>query len=181
MVDCGRWMTGEIDGLTRLSTRLAATHRSRPEPRFGVFVKNCYRAHETDTVPECGFVLKAQYMLAKTDLTADKRKYWEEKANPMNLGLAWPGRTPHSGGYACDIIVIDRDGRDCFDWRAGVDGAPVCAIAPRTAAKLLVDEITNADVGGRRLSYEAWHFEWGPSASGCQGDACNRWPITGKP
>lgn len=169
-----------IDGLTRLNTRLANPQIKR-DVKFGVYVKNCYRRHETDTVPECGFVLKAKYMLAKTDLTDENRRYWEGKANPMNLGLAWPGRTPHSGGYACDIILVDKKGADCFDWRAGVDDAPTCSIPAKDAAKLLADEITGDEVGGKRLSYEAWHFEWGPNASGCRGDACNRWPITGKP
>ncbi len=171
-----------IDGLARMSTYLE-TALSGSKVRYAVYVKNCYRSHLVDTVPECGFVLKAKFMLAKTDLSAEKRAYWTEKANPQNLGLAWPGKTPHSGGYACDLILLDSEGNDCFDWRAGVAGAPTCSIPQKLASKLMDEAATNSVVGGRRLKYEAWHYEWGPNAKGCTDPDCadKHWPPTGKP
>lgn len=171
-----------IDGLRRLSEHLEASPE-RIRLGYTVHVKSCYRSHLTDTVPECGFVLKAKHMLAKKDLTEEKRAYWLDRADPRNLGLAWPGRTPHSGGYACDLILLDAAGRDCFDWRAGVPGTPTCSIAQKTASSIMDEAATNPTVGARRLRYEAWHFEWGPSAAGCVHPDCGdkHWPPTGRP
>ncbi len=169
-----------IDGLQRLSDGLRAS-KNREKYRFTIRLASCYRPHRSDSVPECGYVLKGKYMLAKPNLDEDMRKYWEEKQNPLNLGLAWPGMTPHSGGYACDLIMVDAQGQECFDWRAGVAGAPKCSIKPRLASSMMDEEVTNA--GGLRLRYEAWHYEWGPNAKGCKAPACanDHWPPTGKP
>jgi hypothetical protein len=172
-----------IDGLRRLSDHLAApANANRVKHGYTVRVGSCYRRHLEDTVPECGHILKAQYMLAK-DLDAKTRAYWEEKSNPMNLGLTWPGRTPHSGGYGCDLILVDSSGRDCFDWRAGVDGTPSCSIEQRLASRLMDEEAAGPEAGGTRLTYEAWHYEWGPNATGCRHPDCadHHWPLTGKP
>lgn len=167
------------DGLIALSAALSASAK-RAERNYSVRVGSCYRRHETDSEPECGYVLKGNYMIGKSTTDA-KREYWREKANPMNLGLAWPGRTPHSGGYACDVILVDANGRDCFDWRAGAGDPPTCAIAAREASSLLDEEM--AGTGALRLSYEAWHYEWGPNAKGCRHPDCaaKYWPLTGKP
>jgi hypothetical protein len=170
-----------LDGLQRLSDRLAA---SAQRARYGykVRVASCYRNHVDDSVPECGIVLKAKYMSDRATDPA-KKTQWHDAANPMNLGLTWPGRTPHSGGYACDLILQDSRGQDCFDWRAGVSGAPTCAIEAQLASSLMDDEVANADVGAKRLTYEAWHYEWGANASGCRAPDCaaQYWPITGRP
>lgn len=171
-----------IDGLRRLSDHLQDS-KNRKKYRFTVRLGSCYRAHRVDSVPECGYVLKAKFMLGKKKLDAEARKYWTEKSNPLNLGLAWPGITPHSGGYACDLIMVDANGDECFDWRAGVAGTPTCSIDQRLASSMMDEEVTNADVGGVRLRYEAWHYEWGPDASGCRAPDCAKkhWPPTGKP
>jgi hypothetical protein len=171
-----------IDGLRRLSEGLSVS-KNRAKHRFTVRLGSCYRPHRVDSVPECGYILKGKFMLAKTDIDDAMRKYWEEKSNPMNLGLTWPGITPHSGGYACDLILVDEHGQDCFDWRAGVKDAPACSIPQRLASSLMDDEATSPDVGAKRLRYEAWHYEFGPSASGCVSPNCaaNYWPLTGKP
>lgn len=176
-----RGITGTRDvyaGLKSLADSLAAS-AERTRLGYTVRVGSCYRRHLEDTVPECGFVLKAKYMLAKSTDSAYQSK-WRENGDPTLKGLTWPGRTPHSGGYACDIVLVDRSGGDCHDSRAGVDGAPVCAIDARTAVDRLLAE-TSAS-GAKRLTFEAWHFEWGANASGCAGEACSAyWPVTGKP
>lgn len=49
---------------------------------------------------------------------------------------------------------------------------------------MLDEEVTNADVGGSRLNFEAWHYEWGTTtASRCKAPNCanDHWPVTGKP
>jgi hypothetical protein len=167
------------DGLVALGAALDAMPKRR-ELSFSARVGSCYRHHSTDSKDECGYVLKGNYMISKST-TPEKQAYWREKANPLNLGLAWPGRTPHSGGYACDVILVDSAGADCFDWRAGVPDAKRCSIDAATAVALLNEAMTAA--GALRLSYEAWHYEWGPDASGCSHPDCAKhgWPITGKP
>ncbi len=174
------------DGLRHLSDRLAASP-TRQRLNYTVRVGSCYRRHLEDSVPECGFSLKAKYMLDKPNNTQAVIDRWRTSADPNNLGLSWPGRTPHSGGYGCDIIVVDSRGQDCFDWRAGVtpppgqNGPPTCSIPARDAASYLVDDATAAGVDAKRLTFEAWHFEWGDQATGCRGADCSAWPITGRP
>jgi len=174
-----RAIQAAADGLAALGAALE-TMPKRRELGFTARVGSCYRHHSTDSKDECGYVLKGNYMISKST-TPEKQAYWREKANPLNLGLAWPGRTPHSGGYACDVILVDKDGADCFDWRAGVPDAKRCSIDAKTAVELLNEAMTAA--GALRLTYEAWHYEWGPSASGCVHPDCAKhgWPITGKP
>ena len=140
-----------IDGLRRMSGHLASpSNANRVKYNYTVRVGSCYRRHLEDTVPECGFVLKAKYMLERvTD--PEKRKAWLTAADPRNLGLTWPGATPHSGGYGCDLILLDSAGRPSFDWRAGVDGPPRSSIDQKLASALMDEEATNAEVGGKRL------------------------------
>jgi len=177
-----------IDGLRRLDAHLAAS-ANRRKYGYKVRVVSCYRNHLEDTEPECGFVMKGKYML---DRVSDPKQvqYWREKSDPNNLGLTWPGATPHSGGIACDLVLVDRGGQDSFDSRAGVDAdapnpPPTSSIPARDASRMLDEEVTNSDVGGSRLTFEAWHYEWGGSitASRCRAPDCanNNWPITGKP
>jgi hypothetical protein len=169
-------------GLKRLDVRLAAS-KNRQKYGYTVRVVSCYRPQLEDTEPECGFVLKSKYMLKRVTAPADKA-YWEEKSDPRNLGLTWPGRTPHSAGYACDLVLVDKHGRDSFDSRAGVDGAPRSSIDQRLASKMLDEEVTNPDVGGRRLTFEAWHYEWtDETRSRCKDPDCAQkfWPVPGKP
>lgn len=170
-----------FEGLQRLSAHLAASENRR-RLNYTVRVGSCYRRHLEDSVPECGYVLKGAYMLARTSDPA-QRERWTTAANPMNLGLTWPGRTPHSGGYGCDLILVDSHGTDSFDWRAGVAGSQSSTIAQKLASALMDDEATNPEVGAKRLTYEAWHYEWGPNASGCRAPECasRYWPPTGKP
>ena len=169
------------DGLSRLDDRLAAS-AERARLGYTVRVVSCYRPQLEDTEPECGFVLKSLHMLAR--VAPERRPYWEEKSNPNNLGLAWPGRTPHSAGYACDLILVDSRGRDSFDSKAGVDGAPHSSIEQRLASRLLDEDVTNPTVGGSRLTFEAWHYEWtADTRSRCKAPDCadNHWPVKGKP
>lgn len=173
-----------LAALRRLDARLAASPQ-RASWDYKIRVQNCWRSHVADTVRECGYVLKAKFMLAKKD-PPKGRDYWEEKSDPRNLGLVWPGFTPHSAGIACDLVLLDRRGNPSFDSRAGVEGAPTSSIPAHDAVQLIDAELTNDDVGARRLTYEAWHFEWGASefSSGslCKGDVCDRyWPVTGVP
>lgn len=170
-----------LDGLTRLSAALEASANRR---RYGytVRVASCYRRHTEDSVPECGIVLKGKYMLDRVTDPA-RRREWLASSDPNHLGLSWPGRTPHSGGYACDLILRDGSGRDCFDWRAGVAGSASCSIDQRLASSLMDEEATSDAVGARRLDFEAWHFEWGPNAHGCRAPECadRHWPPVGHP
>jgi hypothetical protein len=169
------------DGLIRLSAALAAS-ANRSRYGYTVRVASCYRRHLEDSVPECGIVLKGKYMLDRVTDPA-RRRDWLVASDPNHLGLSWPGRTPHSGGYACDLILRDENGRDCFDWRAGVDGPPSCSIEQRLASSLMDQEATSAEVGAKRLTFEAWHFEWGPKATGCRAPDCadRYWPPVGHP
>jgi hypothetical protein len=49
---------------------------------------------------------------------------------------------------------------------------------------MLDEEVTNPDVGGRRLTFEAWHYEWtDETRSRCKDPDCAQkfWPVPGKP
>ena len=169
-----------IEGLQRLDARLA-TSPNRIRYNYTVRVGNCYRPHIDDTEAECGFVLKAMRVIEKYP---EKKAEWEPKLNPLNLGLAWPGATPHSAGTACDLILVDAQGRDSFDWRAGVPGTPRSSIDQRLASRMLDEEVTDPAVGALRLNYEAWHYEWGgPTGGRCKAPDCatRYYPACGKP
>jgi len=180
-----------LDGLARLDAKLRSSEtRQRLGYRFRV--GSCFRSVRYDSQPECGYVLKAKHMVDKSRRAGDDEgvKRWRRSGNPNNLGLAWPGVSPHSAGVACDLILTDRQGNDCYDWRAGVEApegqkpVPTCSIDTRQAARLAVAEATDPSVGARRLSYEAWHFEWdsAPASSRCVGSDCDAvWPLTGHP
>jgi hypothetical protein len=177
-----RATTEVVNGLKRLDAYLAASP-SREKYNYRVRVKSCYRPAIDDTEKECNFVLKAMHILKKYPQDKRKRAEWTPKLNPNNLGLAWPGATPHSSGQACDLVLVDEDGRESFDWRVGA-GAPHSSIDQRLASKMLDEAVTNDTVGGRRLNYEAWHYEWGTSIGcRCKDPECadKFWPPLGKP
>lgn len=170
-----------VDGLKRLDDHLAASP-ARAQHGYKVRVVNCYRPALHDTEKECGFVLKAMHVL-DTSTDPQKRAEWQPKLNPNNLGLAWPGATPHSAGNACDLVLVDAEGRDSFDWRVG-EGTPHSSIDQRLASRMLDEAVTNDDVGGRRLNFEAWHYEWGGVAGcRCKHPECaeEHWPPLGTP
>lgn len=170
-----------VEGLKRLDDYLA-TSASRAEHNYTVKVKNCYRSAIDDVEKECGFVLKAMHVL-KTSPDPAKRAEWTTKLNPNNLGLAWPGATPHSAGNACDIVLVDSSGEESFDWRVGA-GTPHSSIDQRLALRMLDEAVTNDRVGGRRLNFEAWHYEWGTTMGcRCKHPECadKFWPPLGKP
>jgi hypothetical protein len=172
-----------VDGLRRLDDRLAAS----PERRrldYRVRVVSCYRSPQNEVVKDCWLIRKAMHMLAKDDLSPAKRDFWTARLDPNRVGRAWPGATPHSAGAACDLVLVDAAGADCFDWRAGVEGAPRCSLDPSLASRLMDQEVTDPAVGARRLDFEAWHYEWGTTAgSRCVHPDCadNHWPPTGSP
>jgi hypothetical protein len=171
-----------VEALKRLDDYLA-TSPSRAEFNYTVKVRNCYRPAIDDVEKECGFVLKAMHILNKYPEDDKKRAEWTPKLNPNNLGLAWPGATPHSAGNACDIVLVDPNGQESFDWRVGT-GSAHSSIDQRLASKMLDEAVTNDTVGGRRLNFEAWHYEWG-STLGCRCKApeCadKFWPPLGTP
>lgn len=172
-----------VEGLQRLDARLAAS-AERARLGYRVRVVSCYRSPSSEVTKDCGLIRKAMHMLAKDDLTPARRAFWTVRLDPNRVGRAWPGATPHSAGAACDLVLTDAEGAACFDWRAGVDGAPRCALEQRLASRLLDEEATSPEVGARRLDFEAWHFEWGTTAgSRCVHPDCadNHWPPTGSP
>lgn len=171
-----------VEGLKRLDDYLARSP-SRAQHNYAVQIQSCYRPAIADIENECNFVLKAMHVLKKYPQDAQKRAEWTPKLNPNNLGLAWPGATPHSAGNACDMILLDSQGRPSFDWRVG-QGSPHSSIDQRLASKMLDEAVTNDVVGGRRLNYEAWHYEWGSNTDcRCKDPECANkfWPPVGKP
>jgi D-alanyl-D-alanine dipeptidase len=112
-----------------------------------------------------------------------QRAEWEPKLNPQNLGFAYPGATPHSAGNACDIVLLDSQGKESFD--AGIGKHSPHSSIPAKQASILLDEaLTNDTVGARRLNYELWHYEWGGTTScRCKYPDCGNkfWPPVGTP
>ena len=170
-----------VEGLQRLDAYLAASP-SRAQYNYSVEIRSCYRPAIADIENECNFVLKAMHVLKKYPQDAQKRAEWTPKLDPNNLGLAWPGATPHSAGNACDMILVDSKGRPSFDWRVG-PGSPHSSIDQQLASRMIDEAMKNDTVGGRRLNYEAWHYEWGTALGcRCRGAECDKyWPPLGKP
>lgn len=162
-----------IDGLERLSGYIvamkvqdAALPKDKQQiPDFaGVRVNNCWRDARYDTQKECYFVMKGQ--------------------NPQNLGLAYPGATPHSGGKACDITLVDKNGKEATACSAESEKSLGAALPFKTASDLLDRILTNPTVGAKRLNYEAWHYEWGgPDNARCVYPHCmqDHWPPLCRP
>ena len=178
-----------LDALGRLDAQLASSE-SRRTRDYRIRVGSCYRPAIPESQIECGYVLKARYMVDKSTYDAAVQ-HWTWLGNPNNRGLAWPGATPHGAGFACDLILTDSRGHDCYDWRAGVTAGPkerrvpTCSIPARDAVRYAVEELTSASVGARRLNYEAWHFEWDPgnpsARCGSLRECDAHWPLTGHP
>lgn len=153
-----------IDGLERLSGYIIATRLKGQTPEFSVRVNNCWRDARYDTQKECYFVMKG--------------------LNPQNLGLAFPGATPHSGGKACDIVLVDKNGKEATACSAASEKALGASIPFKQASEILDEMLTNPTVGAKRLDYEAWHYEWGgPSNARCVAPDCmnQHWPPLCRP
>jgi hypothetical protein len=149
-----------------------------------VYVKNCWRSDVADSTNECDYILKGWHLKQKwAGKTPETKADKEQKAlgdrfinPPKNLGLMWPGATPHSAGIGCDIVVHDPAGKSVTDCRMTKDDTKAQAMS-----KALVDALTNEKVGAVRLNFEGWHFEWGGTLTGCRckGADCNdnHWPT----
>ena len=169
-----------LDGLAKLDAYVGS---AAWKDTYTVQINSCYRPHMEDTEVECGYILKAQHLQKKYEATPPatpkerEQLAWAARAaDPMKLGLSYPGATPHSGGNACDIQMIDKKtGHALFDHTASNDERV------RKASRALDEAVTTA--GGRRLNYEAWHYEWGGRTSGyCTFPDCDRhWPPKGSP
>jgi hypothetical protein len=168
-VDRGDKGTQEvIEGLKRLDAWLAAS-KERAEKNYKVHVSNCWRDGIHDSKVECYFIMKGR--------------------NPQaELKLAKPGATPHSSGKACDIHLIDAQGRNAIPNNAcTADARTGSSIDFKTASRMLDEALTNDQVGAQRLNYEAWHYEWGGAVKDgdcrCKAPECQQkfWPPTCKP
>jgi len=169
------------NGLKRLDTYLS-TWQKRKDNDFKVKVKNCYRRAIGNTKTEldgntegvCGMVYKLMRNEGQPGVTDQKYAAMEADANNRVWDMTWPGATPHSSGVACDLVLIDKDGAECFDLR-DTDQGPRCSIEKKLAISLLNEAATSAEVGAKRLDYEAWHFEWGGGDKcRCSGSDCDK-------
>lgn len=173
---------GVIDGLTKLDAIAAAAPW---KGKYTVFVKSCYRPVEPEMREDCEYILKAAHSLktyAETPPVTDQQRKnlaWAQKAQDVrNLGRAWPGANPHSAGVGCDIQMLDTRGKALFEWKVTPEQATPKV---REASRALDQAVTQA--GGKRLTYETWHYEWGGmSPSRCTYPACDAfWPPKGSP
>ncbi len=173
-----------IAALKRLDAQLASSP-ARAEHDFTLHVGNCFRPQEYDSLRECRYVLGYSYEAEQAeDETTKAQHLWS--ANPNNQGLTWPGATPHSAGFACDIVLRDSKEADCFGCQAGTKKSPTCSIEAKLASRLADEVITSTTVGASRLTFEAWHYAWGRMSSYdslCQAPDCQDkyWPITCRP
>lgn len=152
-----------IEGLQRADKYLSDPNKSYGAKGYTVKVTTCWRDWlEPDTMKECAIVLGNHVQGGVVD------------KNPTHYYLAWPGASPHSAGYACDMRLL-KDGKEV----AGDKKTENCK-SVRPFNDIFVEIMTNPDVGGRRLDTESWHFEWGgPTGCRCVGEEChNIWPIT---
>jgi hypothetical protein len=186
-----------VKGLKALNDALAAAPE-RKDHAFKLEVNNCYRRAIGDHLapfpkngdpPDgnaeavCGMTFWLMHR-ENGGATKAQKKAWE--ANAANVwGMTWPGATPHSGGFACDLVLRDEHGKRCFNSTAGPDtNSPTCAVDQQTAVQILSHAAGTKAVGAVRLDYEAWHFEWGADRKDvgcrCKGAECDQfWPVTG--
>jgi hypothetical protein len=164
------------EALQRLNDHLARSP-DRAARGYRAQVQSCWRDARENTTSSCSHILKALHMMKKLE-GKPERAEWEERLNVQKLGLGWPGAGAHTTGMGCDIVLIDSAGKMCFDERVG-KGAPSCSIPQREASRILDEAVTSATVGGRRLNYEAWHFEWNDNTDcRCKAPQCANdfWP-----
>lgn len=170
-----------IEALMRLDAYLAASP-SRAQYNYTVKVRNCWRPVVEEVEKVCNFVLKAMHVIKVKPPNDPKVKEWRPKLNPLNVQLGFPGAGGHMAGQACDMVLVDSKGRDSFDSKVEGD-SPRSSIPQRLALRMLDEAVTNDVVGGRRLNYEAWHYEWGTSnRCRCKHPECDQkwYPPEGK-
>lgn len=185
--------TGDvIEALKRLDQRIASSGASWPAGHVA-YVKNCYRPPIEEATRECDFILKAAHLqrkwegrtpkdAAEAKTRASNLALARQLENPAdNLGLTWPGPSPHSRGMACDIVVAKRGERGRMTPTTSCAGSSDATM--RAHSKALDEALTNATVGAVRLKYEAWHYEFGRyettgKSCRCVAPACNDkyWP-----
>lgn len=182
-------------GLRRLDAVLAALPERATTP-FTVDVSNCYRraignelrpaasnGPDGNAEAVCGelFVMMRLEDKPHRSPGEDRLLNGLHSTRDSAFLMAWPGKTPHASGYACDLVLRDATGAPCFDATAGLPSSPTCAIDARHAVDLLARAVIQS--GGARLDYEAWHYEWG-GATGqgscrCNTDGCDSiWPVS---
>jgi len=139
-----------IDGLRRASQYIDQKY---PGQDIVVNVSNCYRDPHADFGAQCAIIMRAT----------------NNDPHTVSNGSTWPGSNPHASGYACDLSLVEG-GRQTSCTAIG-DAQYQCQF--KSGDDKLVDIITNPAVGGKRLSYECWHFEFAsPYDSRCQGSEC---------
>jgi hypothetical protein len=191
----GKFATQTVaDSLQKLDTFLDGWDKRKAPPfkdaPFTVAVNNCYRraiGNETRPVASdgnaeevCTRVFETMRNENKPESTPESNANDEAAINGTVWGLAWPGANPHSSGAACDIQLVDSKGHACFGATAGETKDSPCSIDQELAVNLMNEAVTA--VGGWRLDYEAWHFEWGgktgQGSCRCQGTQCDAiWPV----
>lgn len=181
-----------IDALKRLDVSLEDS-TNRKKWGYTVRVGSCHRSHIADTKRECSIVLASMYMLDnKKYKDENERQHWEDWLDPNQAGLSWPGNTPHSSGVACDLLLVNSEGKDCHGCKAGVKGAPSCELIDQSDKSIKMTDLKKIHrmldeeldkVGAYRLSYEAWHYEWrdDPPKNRCKAADCSKWPISCSP
>ena len=175
------------DGLKALNDQLAALP-DQAKKKLKVRVGSCYRravgnsltptAGDGNAEAVCGMVYKMLRVENSPRSDQATKDAWHEHAANV-WQMAWPGYTPHAGGIACDLVLVDGSGSDCFDVAAGDASGAHCSLGDRASSELM-DKLVGA-TGGWRLDFEAWHYEWGGAHDcRCQGDGCKRfYPPTG--
>lgn len=172
------------DGIEHLSALIPAMRERYPQ--YGAFtakVKRCWSTVREDTDKVCGYVIKKLHV-DQSPKSTDAQKQ-EQATNASRIwGLVWPGATPHSGGFACDVVLVDAQGQECFGWMIGDSNtAPTCSIDQHAASSLMDEMMTDASVGAVRLTFESWHYEWGSPYTTCRcnsrQDCARYWPPKG--
>ncbi|NOU27469.1 MAG: hypothetical protein HOO96_06120 [Polyangiaceae bacterium] len=178
--------TEVIEALRRADAYIAG-HQSTWPAGYVAYVNNCYRPPVEEATRECDFIMKSIHLENKwKGRTPTSPKEIAERdanlklarfiGNPNdNLGLTWPGPSPHSRGQGCDIVVA-KVGRS-------VEPTTSCKTSAgneqqRLHSKALDEALTNDVVRGVRLNYEAWHYEFGRyelanKSCRCVAPACN--------
>jgi hypothetical protein len=126
-----------IDGLRKADAYLSDPGKQHGGKGYRIRLSSCWRDYRREAIAQCAYI--------------------SQGIDPQSRGNAWPGANPHSSGQACDLSLYDKDKKlitsgslvdqGCDKFHAG--------------SKILDEILTDSSVGGRRLVFEQWHYEWG--------------------
>ncbi len=126
-----------IDGLLKADAYLSNPSKPHGGKGYRISLSSCWRDYRIEARKQCNYI--------------------DQGIDPSSVGNAWPGANPHSSGQACDLTLYDQNKKAMTSDSLTAQGCD--KFLP--GSKILDEILTDPSVGGRRLVFEQWHYEWG--------------------